>query len=349
MKTKLLATCAMLAITGAASAQSSVTLFGVLDANIAHGSGSIASRTRLHNSGISSSRIGFRGTEDLGGGLYTAFWIESQMMNDDGTGQASNTNNQTTGIPAGTQGFAFNRKSTVSLGGTWGELRLGRDYVPHYLNLGVFDPFNNNGVGASQTLISTSALPTAVRASNSVGYLLPPNMGGLYGQGMYYVGENASNAADRDDGRGASIRVGYTMGNFDFAVASGRTRYQAGDHAFRNVGASWTYGSFKLLGQLSRNAVGAVDGRGWVGGAHWYAGAGVVRLAISDYETNALGQPRTRKLAVGYTHQLSKRTALYTTYARVRNSGGASTALNTALTAPNAASSGYDIGIRHDF
>src|SRR3954470_15114994 len=101
MKKSLIAL-AVLAAAGAASAQSSVTLFGIVDATVQHvsnsgpGGGSV---TRLHNSGESSSRLGFRGTEDLGGGMSGSFWLEAGLNNDDGTGQTLSTNNQSTLAP----------------------------------------------------------------------------------------------------------------------------------------------------------------------------------------------------------------------------------------------------------
>lgn len=52
---------------------------------------------------------------------------------------------------------------------------------------------------------------------------------------------------------------------------------------------------------------------------------------------------------MGYVYNLSKRTALYTTFARVRNTGGASAAINGAVTSENNSSSGYDFGINHVF
>ena len=96
------------------------------------------SRRALANSGYNSSRLGFRGTEDLGGGLAASFWLEAPITNDDGaTGVAS-----------------FARRSTVSLSGGFGELRLGRDYTPTFWNDTVFDPFGTNGVGSN--LINTA-------------------------------------------------------------------------------------------------------------------------------------------------------------------------------------------------
>ena len=101
----------------------------------AYGHGDVADKTQLTNSGYNSSRLGFRGTEDLGGGMSASFWLEAGVNNDDGTGAATSTNNQAIAAPApavaGTQGLTFNRRSTVSLAGGWGELRLGRDYTPH--------------------------------------------------------------------------------------------------------------------------------------------------------------------------------------------------------------------------
>src|SRR5215203_170812 len=154
MKKSLIAL-AVLAAAGAASAQSSVTLFGVVDATLAFGKGDVSDKTSLSNSGYNSSRLGFRGTEDLGGGMSASFWLEAGVNNDNGSGAATNLNNQPSGGAiagiGGGQGLTFNRRSTVSLGGTWGELRLGRDYTPQFWNLTVFDPFGTNGVGTTAT------------------------------------------------------------------------------------------------------------------------------------------------------------------------------------------------------
>ena len=85
---KSLVALAALAVAGVASAQSSVTLFGVVDAAISgysnksdtiFGSSIKTSQTALTNSGYNSSRLGFRGTEDLGGGLAASFWLEAAL------------------------------------------------------------------------------------------------------------------------------------------------------------------------------------------------------------------------------------------------------------------------------
>jgi predicted porin len=355
MKKSLIAL-AVLASAGVASAQSSVTLFGIVDATIAYGKGSIANKTQLTNSGYNSARLGFRGTEDLGGGMSASFWLEAGLTNDDGTGAPSNANNQV--IPAtatvvrpGSQGLTFNRRSTVSLGGGWGELRLGRDYTPHFWNLTVFDPFGTNGVGTTQTLNSSLGGITTIRASNSVGYFLPGNLGGFYGQGQYYMGENLSNATNKDDGTGASVRVGYAAGPVNVAVATSKTKYLTGDIKTSNVGGQWDFGVAKLMAHYDRDTVsnGGATGKGWLVGGLIPVGAGEIRLAYSTYKTDAAGSPTTNKVALGYVHNLSKRTALYATAAQLKNKNGASQALNGASAGANSNSTGYDFGVRHSF
>jgi predicted porin len=117
---KSLVALAVLAAAGAASAQSSVTLFGIVDAAYGRVSGNGTSITGVSNSGINSSRLGFRGTEDLGGGMSAGFWLEGQLSNDDGRGAGTSTNNQATGGAIaglnGGQGLTFNRRSTVGFG-----------------------------------------------------------------------------------------------------------------------------------------------------------------------------------------------------------------------------------------
>jgi len=137
---KSLVALAVLAASGAAMAQSSVTLFGIVDAAYGVGKGSISNKTQLKNSGYNSSRLGFRGVEDLGGGLKAGFHIEAGMNNDDGTGSASSAANQAqTAANVGTQGLTFNRRSVVTLSGSMGELILGRDYTPQFWSETVYD------------------------------------------------------------------------------------------------------------------------------------------------------------------------------------------------------------------
>jgi len=120
---KSLVALAVLAASGAAMAQSSVTLFGIVDAGYANIKANGTSKSGITNSGYNSSRIGFRGTEDLGGGLKAEFWLEGALANDDGNAS----------------GLNFQRRSTVSVVGGFGEVRIGRDYTPTFWNTTVYD------------------------------------------------------------------------------------------------------------------------------------------------------------------------------------------------------------------
>jgi len=364
MKLSMIALAGITALAaGHAHAQSSVTLYGVIDAALAHGSGSVSNKTQLKGSGYNSSHFGIRGTEDLGGGMLAAFALEAGVNNDSGSGQGTNTNNQTTGSAGGGGALTFNRQSWLSLGGGWGELRVGRDYSPQFRNTDVFDPMGTNGVGTNGMLFPmVDYIPTYVRASNSIAYLYNTNGWssgpGFYGTAQYYLGENNSGAANSSDGRGAGLRVGFASGPFNVALAVSRTEYAAGDAKQNNVGASYDLGVAKLMAQYSRDGVGGVDGKGYLVGGHIPVGAGVVRLSYARYSLDMAGDPANKKYAIGYVHNLSKRTALFATYAHVSNRGtvasdagtiNASIALNGAVTGAGGSSSGYDIGIRHSF
>ena len=349
MKKTLLAM-AVLAASGAAFAQSSVTLFGVVDATLAFGRGDVANKTQLTNSGLNSSRLGFRGVEDLGGGLNGSFHLEAGVNNDDGSLSGTNVNNQALaadapGVRAGSQGLTFNRRSTVSLGGGFGEVRLGRDYTPQFWNHTVYDAFGTNGVGTSVLASSLNkGGPTFVRASNSIGYFLPGNLGGFNGQLQYSMGENVSTGTK--DGNGYGLRFGYGAGPIAANVAYSRTTYAAGNITTTNVGASYDFGVVKLMGLYDQDKNGTVTGKGFNVGITAPVGAGEVRAAFSTYKIDAV---KANKIAVGYVHNLSKRTAAYATLARVSNSGGATQALNGSATSANGSSTGYDFGIRHSF
>lgn len=371
---KALIPVAVLAAAGAAHAQSSVTLFGVVDAAIEHASASgpgSSSITQLTNSALSSSRIGIRGVEDIGGGNSASFWLEGALGNDSGAaGGAIPTGNQGVTVPAGT-GLNFNRRSTVSLAGSWGEVRVGRDYAPAYLNLLAYDPFFSIGVGASMNVIGAAAYGMSpagtagplVRVSNSVAYIAPQNIGGFYGQGTYWMGENQHNgAATENDGNGYGLRAGYATGPLDVAFAASRTRYAqtatTGDFKTWNVGGSYDFRVAKLMaeyGRDTRDSLPQLKARQWTVGATMPVGVGYIRAAYSDYRLDAVAsglEPRASKIALGYVHNLSKRTALYATLARVKNNGGSTVALGGSSFGTgvvNGSSTGYDVGIRHSF
>jgi len=359
MKTSM-AAFALLATASAVSAQSSVSVYGVIDSAYAHGSGSLTSRSFLTSGANTTSRIGFRGTEDLGGGLTAGFVLESQVFVDTGEGQPSNSNNQTTGTstaPAGTQGLTFARRSTVSLTGGFGELRLGRDFTAHYRNRVEVDPFGNAGVGSIQPFAGSIGGVISTRASNMIGYFLPPKLGGIYGQVQHYMGENPSGTATSKNGTGNSIRLGFANGPVNVSVGYGRTSYNTtattGDITTTNLGAQYDLGFVRLMGGLYRDRVAQlvpIKAKGYTIGGIVPVGAGEIKFALSQYGTDSGAlHPDVKKLSAGYVYNLSKRSALYATLARVSNTGGSAVSLNQTTTAPNTKSTGFDVGMRHLF
>ena len=328
---KSLVALAVLAASGAAMAQSSVTLFGIVDAAYTSGTGAGAGssdKTQLTNSGYNSSRLGLRGVEDLGGGMKASFHIEGALANDNGNAS----------------GLTFQRRSTVSLQGGMGEVRLGRDYTPQFWNHTVYDAFGTNGVGSSRALNGYGGA-TAVRADNTIGYF-SPTMGGLQLQLQTYLGENASTAAKVNNGNG--LRLTYAQGKFTVAVASSTTTTGATTKIeSTNIGASYDLGVAKVMALSTTDAAtGFSDAKGMNIGALVPLAGGTFRIASSSSKRDAV---ETKQTAVGYVMPLSKRTDIYATYARVTNAGGAKVALGGAVTAANASSSAYDLGVKHSF
>lgn len=357
-----------------AHAQSSVTLWGIVDVNVQHlhaeGVGSVNS---VGGSGLSSSQLGFKAVEDLGGGLSAVAWLEGNINPDTGAGRATNTNNQASGAtPAG--GLTFDRRSYVGLGGAWGQVRLGRDFSPNHYNNVSFDAFGGLGVGRAGNLaftaVGAAAMPTTVAYSNGISYWLPPDLGGLYGVAVYALGENASNAPNRKDGTLMGVRLGWTSGPFNVAVAAARTTYAStaavGNYKHLNIGASYSMKPatlFALANQVTVDLTGGTIRKNtFTLGAHLPVGAsGVVRASYShladhsdatlkNADGSARGINTASQWALGYVHNFSKRTALYGTVSRLSNRGQAAYTVSGAP-APLAGSgaNGIEAGIRHQF
>lgn len=337
---KQLITAAALAACGLAQAQSSVTLFGVVDVGVARVSSETASRTGLSTGGANISRLGFRGTEDLGGGLAASFWLEAGLDVDTGQGK-----------PSG--GLNFNRRSTVSLSGNaWGEFRLGRDDSATFLNTLIFDPFLTNGVGGTMSFVMLGA---PIQISNAVSYFLPRELGGFYGQAQYAFGEQLSNAANKNEATYTGVRGGWRGGPVHVALASGKLKgaTAATDVRAQNVGLSYDFGVVKpmLLWATEKNAATKITALQI--GATAPLGAGELRTSFGRYDT-ANSNADWRKFAIGYGYNFSKRTQVYGTYARLSNKSGAARAIGVQglAAAPNTlggSSTGYEVGIRHNF
>lgn len=339
---------ALTCVGAAAQAQSKVQIFGLLDANVTHLSSSGAgSVTRLGTDGNQSSRLGFRGTEDLGGGLKAGFWLEAAVNPDDGTGGSTSSDN----LKNQKGGLTFGRRSTVSLMGKWGELRLGRDYTPGFWNISKYSAFGTNGVGSSASLFyPVKARITHVRASNSVGYFLP-KMGGLFGQVMIARGEQPGSS----DGNLVGARVGYAAGPFSVAVGTSTTTIAAlGDFRQTNIGGSYDFGVAQVMVLWGENKIGDTKTRAQSVGVRVPVGAaGELRATLGTVNASHIANDASH-LALGYVHKLSKRTALYSSFGRVKNKdGGTAYTLSSvdaaAVTRPGGSSTGFEFGIRHNF
>ncbi|WP_137919823.1 porin [Hydrogenophaga sp. 2FB] len=361
---------------GGAAAQSSVTLYGVVDLGIQHSrAGGVGNTTQMISGGNATSRLGIRGREDMGDGLYAGFNLESSLNADSGTGRPSNTNNQASGAGTNSAGLTFDRMAFVSLGHVrYGELRMGHDFMPHHYNSIVFDPFSAVGVARAGNLtlsaVGSGPLFTTVTGSNTASYWLPKDMGGVYGMAMVGLGENAAGSPNEHDGNFVGGRLGYATGPFDIAAAVTRTRYAItptlGDYTHANLGASWNAGFAKFFALY--NVVRIEQQAGDVRKQTVELGVQIpitaqsrIRasyLRLDDRSSaalvNANGSQRNgndaRQFGVGVVHDLSKRTALYGTYAKLQNRGQA-TYVPSAARAPLAGRnvSALELGVRHAF
>jgi predicted porin len=327
-----LACAALCAIAGHAAAQSTVTVYGVIDNNLTYGKGSIRSEKAVGTGGLAGSRLGFRGTEDLGGGLRANFVIEHGLNSD-------------TGVAAGGATF-WNRQSYLGLAGGFGELQLGRMYTPTFMVHATYDAFGPQGVAAQQVLLGSMQItqPANIRANDAINYNTPAPLGGFVGQAM----------VSEDPNGYKGVRVGWRGGAFAGDIAFGRYDNAAiGDLKTITAGARYTIGAFTLYGLVDRsNSGSSTDSRGAQVSAMYLLGATELKASIAQSSRKSAAGANvgtTRRYGIGAVHNLSKRTALYTSIAHVTNSHGAATALNGSATAPNKGSSGIDMGIRHAF
>jgi predicted porin len=342
----------------AAWAQSSVTVFGIMDLALRRVSNDgVDSLTSMASGGNATSRLGFRGVEDLGGGLSARFHLEHGLLADSGTAAVSNT--------------FWDRGAWVGMGSNrFGELRLGRDYVPTYTNWVRFDPFSNVGVaGVGNMIAASQAGPirgafannpnTLVRSNNSIQYLLPASLlGGIEGGLMFAPDEDGTAANGQHQLWGA--RLGYATGPVVVSAAYDETRNDlTGGEDLKDgvVAASYDFGIVKLSGAWRRFKFADSRQDNMLVAAVIPVGAGQVKLSYQKADVDGTAAAAdvsgndAYQLGLGYVHNLSKRTALYATYSRISNSGNATFVVpggNSGMTA-GGTSSGFEAGLRHSF
>jgi predicted porin len=340
---------------GPAFAQSSVTLSGIVDMALRRGEGEGAGKFSSVVSGSNStSRLAFSGREDLGGGLSAGFHLEHGLLANSGT-------------PANADKF-WDRRSTVSLSSaTRGEIRLGRDVSPSYAVWSRHDPFSYVGVARTANLVSATPVGpirsafgtnpnTTVRADAAGQYILPDKFGGFEGGLMIAT----RGGGDVTTGRASltGVRVGYAGKGFAVSAATTRSensqttasKFQdsvAGAQAdIANVKVSAAWRQFKY--DQAKQTL-ALLGATATWGPH-EAKASWVRANMSGrVGATAISANDADQIGIGYVYNFSKRTAVYTTYARISNDGAARFLVDGPAPVAGGSSKGFEVGIRHRF
>jgi len=336
MKKSLIAL-AVLAASGAAMAQSSVTLYGIADVWV----GSVktdpgTSTTSMISGGVSTSRWGMKGTEDLGGGLKANFQLESAVSLD-------------TGASAG-----FDRQAWVGLSGGFGDVRFGRVGSPfdnaQGASDGVFDsdlaPANNPGGGVFRTSNGYTSKPT-----NSIFYKTP-SFSGFGAEVSYSLDEKVVGAPSI-----ASLNLTYANGPLAAQIAYQEEDLNSNsDFKFARLGASYNFGvaTAKMSYGRAENATGAVGTT-----ATHTAGASTDELQVGvdvplssaltlsgsyarsiDDKTLTTAEVTRSGFGLGVAYSLSKRTTVYGGLKKVTDDRGTAADLDTTVVA---------VGVKHAF
>ncbi|TDP62758.1 porin [Roseateles toxinivorans] len=335
MKKSLLALAVLASFASAASAQSSVTLFGGLDLNLRYAKSSGATLKTMGTDGIYSSRWGVRGVEDLGGGLKAGFWLEAAINPDAGTTNAARY---------------WHRRTSVSLMGDFGEVRLGRYLTNQFTAYADFDPFGTNGVGDVNKMhqFMGSGVSSGTRADNIVGYFLPGNLGGIYGSAEVAAGEGAIG------NKYVGVRLGYAAGPLNVSGAFANVTAGGSDFKRTTFSGSYDLGVAKLTGAYTQGKWQARKQTVVQIGALVPVGStGTFKASYTSGNANTAAEAVTgdsKQFAVGYIHDLSKRSALYGTLSRVSNSGRAAVGVSGSPTVrAGQASTGFEVGVKHTF
>ncbi|MEO7336057.1 MAG: porin [Caldimonas sp.] len=339
-----------------ASAQGNVTLYGIVDlaARSVNNQG-VGSMPSLVSGSTSTSRIGLRGIEDLGGGLSVGFNLEHGLLADSGT-QASSTK-------------FWDRRSTVSLiSKALGEVRLGRDFVPTYRNWSRYDPFAYVGVARTADFFTGTPIGpirsvfgsndnSLVRSDNAIQYLLP-KLGGLEGEVMVAAAEGGS--AAQGNARLIGARLGYATKAFGVSAATSTVENAlTTDGKFKDtaIGGNLEIGDVELSAAWRQLKYSAARQSHWLVGATYSFGLHLVRASWQRVDLSGrvgstdISANDASKLGLGYVYNLSKRSALYATAARISNDGGARYTIpgGPAGLAAGKSSTGYEAGLIHRF
>jgi len=335
MKKSLIAL-AVLAASGAAMAQSSVTLYGIADVWVGSvktdvAGGASTSVTSMISGGVSTSRWGMKGSEDLGGGLKANFQLEQGFTLDDGAGNG------------------FSRQSWVGLSGGFGQVKFGRsgsayDDVVGSLNA-VFDsdlaPTNNPGGAVFKS-------NTGGKIANQI-YYGSPDFGGIVGALSYSLSEDANNVPAGNSSYTA-LSLKYSGGPLAayFGYQKNDINNVNDDQAEMELGASYNFGmaTAKLTFGKVNNTANTTGGTSeWMLGADFPLSASTTLSAgyarsTDDAAVSVNGEVKRTGFGIAAAHSLSKRTTVYGGLKRASNDNGTAADVDTNV---------YAVGIKHTF
>ena len=322
------------AFSGAAYAQSSVTVYGVADLGLVAESGGAGGSVAKLSSGVEAgSRLGFKGTEDIGNGLSVNFVLETGIAMDTGGSNQGNT--------------LFGRQALVGLKGGFGSVSAGRQYTPLFLSLDSVDPFGTGLAGASTNLFAYYPTSGNARMTNSIIYNTP-GMDGFTGTLAYGFGEVAGNtSANRQIGASLTYEQGPILitlvhhnTNDAIALDSAKTTL---------LGGAYDFGPVKLhLVYDSNSGPGNTKNTDALVGVSAPLGGGTLMASYIHKDDKSAADKDASQIAIGYSYPLSKRTNIYTAYARINNKNGAGYTVGNAIES-GSGDKAFNLGIRHKF
>jgi predicted porin len=332
MKKSLIALAALGAFASGAMAQSYVTVYGIVDLGLVKQNRADATPlTALGGVGLTTkelsiaqsarSRIGFKGMEDLGGGYQAKFKLEHRLSPDTGA--------QTTASGP------FWDMSVVSLVTPFGEIGMGRDYMPAFYLQYQLDPWINQGIamigGGTYPFAAYTSATRGTRINNGVYYTIAAN------------GITAMAAASLKESDVANNRYGlavqYVAGPLFLGLAydqADETGTAATDHNLLMIGGAYDFGWIKPRLSFAKTDKGATSPFSYTLAATAPLGTGFVKFGASKLDLDNAAGSKAGKVSLGYEYTMSKRTALYTDITYGKSTG------NPSVT-------GFDAGIRHMF
>lgn len=342
-----------LAMCGSVYAQSNVTIFGTVDLYFNSAKSGLTNLTRLKDGGNAASRFGFRGSEDLGGGLRANFLLEAGFAPDTGAGT----------LPG--PGLSFTRQSMVGLSGPWGAVDMGRMYTPMFYALYRADSFGVNANFSPLNLVAATDAqaglrPFSARASNMLRYRAPAGKPFVLDI-AFAPGEAASPNQRNGDLYGAT--VGWNSKALYIAYAFQKTRsgsttapvaapnsstYQSVNAAYNvtpalRASANYIRNSLSLATTPKSDIVNI--------GLEWGV-TPVSRVLASVARRKVDGTPRGQLAwTLGYDYYLSKRTTLYARWLQLDNRASASATLAGVPVVLNSGDGvrSLGLGVRHNF